>query len=92
MRSSVITNVIVLFGLHLSYWCWNTVDASGGALDTSSNFQSGSTGGSHSKVTAFSATLTDGLAQAVAHEAGKFYFYYLNQTADFYTFMKNLKM
>ncbi|XP_060826920.1 stromal interaction molecule homolog isoform X1 [Bombus pascuorum] len=70
MRSSVITNVIVLFGLHLSYWCWNTVDASGGALDTSSNFQSGSTGSSHSKVTAFSATLTDGLAQAVAHEAG----------------------
>lgn len=48
------------------------MDASGGALDTSSNFQSGSSGSSHSKVTAFSATLTDGLAQAVAQEAGKF--------------------
>ncbi|XP_003696263.1 stromal interaction molecule homolog isoform X1 [Apis florea] len=70
MRSSVITNVIVLFGLHFLYWCCNTVDASGGALDASPNFQSGSTGSSHSKVTAFSATLTDGLAQAVAHEAG----------------------
>ena len=51
------------------------MDASGGALDTSSNFQSGSSGSSHSKVTAFSATLTDGLAQAVAQEAGKFYSY-----------------
>ncbi|KAK9296569.1 hypothetical protein QLX08_009417 [Tetragonisca angustula] len=70
MRSSAITNVIVLFGLRLLCWCWNTVDASGGALDTSSNFQSGSSGSSHSKVTAFSATLTDGLAQAVAQEAG----------------------
>ncbi|OAD53844.1 Stromal interaction molecule like protein [Eufriesea mexicana] len=70
MRASVITNVIVLFGLHFLYWCCNTVDASGGALDASPNFQSGSTGSSHSKVTAFSATLTDGLAQAVAHEAG----------------------
>ncbi|XP_043525386.1 stromal interaction molecule homolog isoform X2 [Frieseomelitta varia] len=70
MRSSAISNVIVLFGLRLLCWCWNTVDASGGALDTSSNFQSGSSGSSHSKVTAFSATLTDGLAQAVAQEAG----------------------
>ncbi|XP_012142457.1 stromal interaction molecule isoform X2 [Megachile rotundata] len=70
MRASVITDVIVLFGLHFLYWCCNTVDASGGALDSSPNFQSGSSGSSHSKVTAFSATLTDGLAQAVAHEAG----------------------
>lgn len=78
MRSSVITNVIVLFGLHFLYWCCNTVDASGGALDASPNFQSGSTGSSHSKVTAFSATLTDGLAQAVAHEAGKFSSLFIN--------------
>ncbi|XP_034190985.1 stromal interaction molecule isoform X3 [Osmia lignaria lignaria] len=70
MRASVITDVIVLFGLHFLYWCCNTVDASGGALDSSPNYQSGSSGSSHSKVSAFSATLTDGLAQAVAHEAG----------------------
>ncbi|CAK9815646.1 Stromal interaction molecule homolog [Anthophora quadrimaculata] len=70
MRVSVITDATVLFGLHFLYWCCNTVNASGGALDSSPNFQSGSSGSSHSKVTAFSATLTDGLAQAVAHEAG----------------------
>ncbi|XP_043249286.1 stromal interaction molecule homolog [Colletes gigas] len=70
MRASVISDVIVLFGLHFLYWCCNTVDASGGALDASPNFQSSSSGSSHSKVSAFSATLTDGLAQAVAHEAG----------------------
>lgn len=71
MRASVIADAILLFGLHFLYWCCNTIDASGGALDSSPNFQSGSSGSSHSKVSAFSATLTDGLAQAVAHEAGK---------------------
>ncbi|XP_076754774.1 stromal interaction molecule isoform X3 [Xylocopa sonorina] len=70
MRASVITDAIVLFGLQFLFWCCNAVDASGGALDGSPNYQSGSSGSSHSKVTAFSATLTDGLAQAVAHEAG----------------------
>ncbi|KZC10244.1 PREDICTED: stromal interaction molecule homolog [Dufourea novaeangliae] len=70
MRASVITDVIVLFGLHLLCWCCIAVQASGGALDASPNFQSGSSGSSHSKITAFSTTLTDGLAQAVAQEAG----------------------
>nr|XP_031826830.1 stromal interaction molecule homolog isoform X2 [Nomia melanderi] len=70
MRASVISNVIVLFGLHILYWCCNAVDASGGALDASPNFQPSSSGSSHSKLSAFSATLTDGLAQAVAQEAG----------------------
>ncbi|XP_017887061.1 stromal interaction molecule homolog isoform X2 [Ceratina calcarata] len=70
MRVSVITNVIVLFGLHLSLWCCNTTNASGGALDGSPNFQSSSSGTAPPKVTPFSGTLTDGLAQAVAHEAG----------------------
>ncbi|XP_076642929.1 stromal interaction molecule [Halictus rubicundus] len=70
MRASVINNVIVLFGLHILYWCYIAVDASGGALDSSPNFQPSSSGSSHSKISAFSATLTDGLAQAVAQEAG----------------------
>ncbi|XP_078051197.1 stromal interaction molecule isoform X1 [Augochlora pura] len=70
MRASVINNVIVLFGLHIFCWCCVAVNASGGALDASPNFQPSSTGSSHSKITSFSATLTDGLAQAVAQEAG----------------------
>ncbi|XP_053994963.1 stromal interaction molecule homolog isoform X1 [Hylaeus volcanicus] len=70
MRASVINDAILLFGLHFLYWCCNTVDASGGALDASPNFQPSSSGSSHSKVSAFTATLTDGLAQAVAHDAG----------------------
>ncbi|KAL0129803.1 hypothetical protein PUN28_001808 [Cardiocondyla obscurior] len=53
--------------LYLSFL--GTVAASGGALDSTPTFQSSASSTSHSKITAFSATLTNGLAQAVAHES-----------------------
>lgn len=73
MRTSVYVDALVLLGIHLLYWPLDTVAASGGALDSTPAFQTGAaSASSHSKVAAFSATLTDGLAQAVAHESSKF--------------------
>ncbi|XP_011348867.1 stromal interaction molecule homolog isoform X2 [Ooceraea biroi] len=70
MRTSVNVDVLALLGIHLLYWLSDTVAASGGALDSTPAFQtSASSTPSHSKIAAFSATLTDGLAQAVAHES-----------------------
>jgi hypothetical protein len=73
MRTSVNVDALILLGIHLLYWLLDTVAASGGALDSTPAFQTGasSTSSSHSKIAAFSATLTDGLAQAVAHESSK---------------------
>ncbi|EFN82281.1 stromal interaction molecule homolog [Harpegnathos saltator] len=69
MRTSVNVDALVLLGIHL-FWFFDTVAASGGALDSTPTFQTtGASSTSHSKITAFSATLTDGLAQAVAHES-----------------------
>lgn len=72
MRGSVNVDALVLLGIHLFYWSLGTVAASGGALDSTPTFQTASASGtSHSKIVAFSATLTDGLAQAVAHESSE---------------------
>ncbi|XP_012273610.1 stromal interaction molecule homolog isoform X2 [Orussus abietinus] len=67
MRAPVNADVTLLIGLQLLSWCCRGILASGGALDVT-GFQSGSSGAS--KIPAFSSSLTDGLAQAVAHEAG----------------------
>ncbi|KAM0735647.1 Stromal interaction molecule-like protein [Formica fusca] len=67
MRTSV--NALLPLGIHLLYWLFDTVAATGGALDSTPTFQTGVSSPSHSKIVAFSATLTDGLAQAVAHES-----------------------
>lgn len=67
-------DVLILFGIYLSCWCCNEVLASGGALDSSQNYQTGSSNTPHSKLTSFSSTLTDGLAQAVAQESGMLLF------------------
>lgn len=70
MRTSVNVDTLILLGIHLFYWSFETVAASGGALDSTPTFQTtGASSTSHSKITAFSATLTNGLAQAVAHES-----------------------
>jgi len=72
MRTSVNVDALILLGIHLLYWLLDTVAASGGALDSTPAFQTGaSSTSSHSKIAAFSATLTDGLAQAVAHESSE---------------------
>jgi len=72
MRTSVNVDALILLGIHLLYWLVDTVAASGGALDSTPAYQtSASSTSSHSKIAAFSATLTDGLAQAVAHETSK---------------------
>ncbi|XP_012214485.1 stromal interaction molecule homolog isoform X2 [Linepithema humile] len=69
MRTSVNVDALILLGIHLLFWALDTVAASGGALDSTPTFQTGASSTSHSKITAFSATLTNGLAQAVAHES-----------------------
>lgn len=71
MRTSVNVNALILLGIHLLFWALDTVAASGGALDSTPTFQTGASSTSHSKITAFSATLTNGLAQAVAHESSR---------------------
>ncbi|XP_029163692.1 stromal interaction molecule homolog isoform X1 [Nylanderia fulva] len=70
MRASS-ANALPLLGiLHMFYWLLDLVAATGGALDSTPTFQTASaTGTPHSKIIAFSASLTDGLAQAVAHES-----------------------
>ncbi|XP_020296721.1 stromal interaction molecule homolog [Pseudomyrmex gracilis] len=65
MRTFV--DAFLLLGIHLVYWSLDTVTAIGGALDSTPIFQTGSSSTSHSK--AFTASLSDGLAQAVAHES-----------------------
>ncbi|CAL1689756.1 unnamed protein product [Lasius platythorax] len=68
MRASA--NALPLLGIHLLCWLFDTVAATGGALDSTPTFQTSSASNApHSKIIAFSATLTDGLAQAVAHES-----------------------
>ncbi|XP_011632246.1 stromal interaction molecule homolog [Pogonomyrmex barbatus] len=67
MQTSVNIDALILL-IHLSYWSFGTVTASGGALDSTPTFQTSASSTPHSKITAFSATLTDGLAQAVAQE------------------------
>lgn len=67
MRTFV--DAFLLLGIHLVYWSLDTVTAIGGALDSSLTFQTGASSTSHSKT--FSASLSDGLAQAVAHESSK---------------------
>lgn len=69
MRTSV--NALLPLAICLSHWLLDTVAATGGALDSTPTFQTGASSTSHSKIAAFSATLTDGLAQAVAHESSK---------------------
>ncbi|XP_066596843.1 stromal interaction molecule homolog isoform X2 [Prorops nasuta] len=59
-----------LFVIYLLCWCCELIKCSGGALDPSPGYQSGVSNAPHSKIPAFTATLTDGLAQAVAHESG----------------------
>ncbi|XP_011860629.1 PREDICTED: stromal interaction molecule homolog [Vollenhovia emeryi] len=70
MRTSVNVDALILLAIHLSYWSLGTVAASGGALDSTPTFQTSASSTPHSKIAAaFSATLTNGLAQAVAHES-----------------------
>lgn len=71
MRTFVNVDALTLLGIHLLYWYLGTVAASGGALDSTPTFQTSASSTPHSKIAAFSATLTDGLAQAVAHESSK---------------------
>ncbi|XP_033216491.1 stromal interaction molecule homolog isoform X2 [Belonocnema kinseyi] len=69
MRAAI-ADVVVLFILHLLFWCCVDVLASGGALDsTSSSYYAGPTHTPTSKLPSFTQSLSDGLAQAVAHEA-----------------------
>jgi len=63
--------LILLLRIYLLYWSLGTVTASGGALDSTPTFQTSASSTPHSKIAAFSATLTNGLAQAVAHESGE---------------------
>lgn len=64
--------IIGLFSFYVVCWCFHDgVVASGGALDSGANYQPGSTGSNSPKITAFTSSLTDGLAQAVAHESSK---------------------
>lgn len=68
MRTSVYT--LILLEVHLFCWSFDTVAASGGALDSTPTFQTtGASSTSHSKISAFSAT--DGLAQVVAHKSSE---------------------
>ncbi|XP_071567136.1 stromal interaction molecule homolog [Temnothorax nylanderi] len=69
MRTSVNLDALILLAIHLLSCSLGTVAASGGALDSTPTFQTGASSTSHSKIAAFSATLTNGLAQAVAHES-----------------------
>lgn len=69
MRAVVYADVIVLFGLLLLCWCCDKVSATGGALDSNTNFQSGALSTPPSKIPAYSSSFTDGLAQAVAQES-----------------------
>ncbi|XP_018357308.1 PREDICTED: stromal interaction molecule homolog isoform X3 [Trachymyrmex septentrionalis] len=70
MQTFVNVNVfILLLRIYLLYWSLGTVTASGGALDSTPTFQTSASSTPHSKIAAFSATLTNGLAQAVAHES-----------------------
>lgn len=74
MQTSVNVDALILLGIHLFFWSFDTVAASGGALDSTPTFQTaGASSTSHSKISAFSATLTDGLAQAVAHESSELF-------------------
>lgn len=75
MQTSMNIDALILLGIHLFCWFFDTVAGSGGALDSTPTFQTaGASSTSHSKITAFSATLTNGLAQAVAHESSKLSF------------------
>lgn len=65
MRGAVDADVIVLISVQLLYWCCDIVSGSGGALDPNTHIQ---TGVSSSKTPAFTASLSDGLAQVVVHE------------------------
>lgn len=72
MRAVVNAEVIALFSVYVLCWCFGHGVATGGALDSGTNFQQpGSTGSPLPKNTAFTSRLTDGLAQAVAHESSK---------------------
>lgn len=69
MRAAI-ADVVVLFSLHFLSWRCVDVLASGGALDsTSSSYYAGPTHSPTSKLPSFTQSLSDGLAQAVAHEA-----------------------
>ncbi|KAL6438162.1 hypothetical protein ACFW04_004407 [Cataglyphis niger] len=67
MRTSV--NALLPLGIHLLYWLFDTVAATGGALDSTPTFQTSASNPSHSKIVAFSSSFGNGLAQAVAHES-----------------------
>ncbi|XP_015517565.1 stromal interaction molecule homolog isoform X1 [Neodiprion lecontei] len=69
MRAVVNAEVIGLFSCYVFCWCFGHGVATGGALDSGNNYQPGSTGASGPKITAFTSSLTDRLAQAVAHES-----------------------
>ncbi|XP_063979782.1 stromal interaction molecule homolog [Diachasmimorpha longicaudata] len=70
MRSVANVELIVIYGLRLLCLCFTEVIASGGALDASTGYQARSSDGSKGS-TKFSATLTDGIAQAVAHDSAQ---------------------
>ncbi|XP_012250580.1 stromal interaction molecule homolog isoform X2 [Athalia rosae] len=69
MRAVVNAEVIGLSSFYLLCWCLGHGVATGGALDSGTTFQPGSAGSTAPKITAFTSSLTDGLAQAVAHES-----------------------
>ncbi|XP_015119689.1 stromal interaction molecule homolog [Diachasma alloeum] len=70
MRSVANVELIVIYGLRLLCLCFAEVVASGGALDASTGYQPRSSDGSKGSPK-FSASLTDGIAQAVAHDSAQ---------------------
>ncbi|XP_043479704.1 stromal interaction molecule homolog isoform X1 [Leptopilina heterotoma] len=69
MRAAI-ADIVVIFCLNLLSWRCVNVLASGGALDSTSSYYAGPTHTPTSKLSSFSTSLTDGLAQAVAYETG----------------------
>ena len=62
---------VVLLSFHLLSWRCVDVIASGGALDSTSSYYTGPTHTPTSRLPSFTASLSDGIAQAVAHESGE---------------------
>ncbi|XP_051169150.1 stromal interaction molecule homolog isoform X2 [Leptopilina boulardi] len=69
MRAAI-ADIVVIFSIYLLSWRCVNVVASGGALDSTSSYYAGPTHTPTSKLSSFSTSLSEGLAQAVAYESG----------------------
>lgn len=85
MRSVVNAELALIYGLQLFCLFFpEIIIASGGALDASSSYHARHSSDGNSKVSGTFSSLTDGIAQAVAHDAAQ------TSSSEFFVFsLKN---